>query len=70
MKKQDSACRTSTAPGEPEDFPKFISRPKVSAEEMEQLLDELSAGPPARSFRLTSHGLTSTTTTTDVHSRR
>ena len=33
---------------EPDDFPNFISRPKLTADEIEQMLDELSAGPPGK----------------------
>jgi hypothetical protein len=33
---------------EPEDYPKFNSRPMLTADEMEHLLDELSAGPPGK----------------------
>ena len=33
---------------EPENFPKFISRSKLSANELEHLLDEFSAGPTGK----------------------
>src|SRR5262245_29585612 len=52
--KQVSRCPQGDAPGIPvqpplaEPFPKFLSRPRPSLEELEALLDELSAGPAGK----------------------
>jgi hypothetical protein len=43
---QRESIRTTPVRGESEDFPKFISRPKLSADEVEHLLDELASGSP------------------------
>jgi hypothetical protein len=39
---------SATAANESEEPPKFVSRPKITAEEMEDLLDLLSAGPAGK----------------------
>lgn len=38
----------ASAANESAEYPKFVSRPKITAEEMENLLDVLSAGPSGR----------------------
>jgi hypothetical protein len=38
----------TSAVSESEEFPKFISRPTLTADEVETLLDQLSAGPPGK----------------------
>ena len=58
----DTAATNATIPGraardanerapvanEPEDFSKFISRPKLTVHELEHLLDQFSAGPSGK----------------------
>jgi hypothetical protein len=45
---QRDADRSTPVAGESDEFPKFISRPKVTADEVERLLDEFSAGSPGK----------------------
>ncbi len=80
----DTAVTNATIPGpahrdanerapvanESEDFPKFISRPKLMAHELEHLLDHFRPVHPARYYCLTFPEPTSTTTTPDAHSCR
>jgi hypothetical protein len=39
---------TTPVPGESHNFLPFIARPMLTADEVEHLLDELSAGPPGK----------------------
>jgi hypothetical protein len=45
---QRDANERAPVANESEDFPKFISRPKVMAHELEHLLDQISAGPSGK----------------------